>query len=998
MSTSSVKGPDTAQSNRLPQGGLVERDKPLSFVFDGQTLPGFRGDSLASALIANDKKLVARSFKYHRPRGIFSAGSDEPNALMTIGEGAHSEPNCKATMVELHHGMHARSQNGWPGVGFDVGAVNSVFSRLMPAGFYYKTFMWPSAFWEKVYEPLIRRAAGLGPAPTQPDPDRYETRSEFCDLLVVGSGPAGLAAALAAGRSGASVMLCEEDFAFGGRLNAESYRIGDQTGANWAKTVIGELGSMPNVRLCLNTAIVGIYDTNTHLGVQTLPNSASTGTETTFAQMLWNIVPRQVILATGAGERPIVFGGNDRPGVMLASAVRAYVNRFGVAPGKRAAVFTNNDDGWRTLLDLEAAGVEVAVMLDSRDNVSAQTLALAKNSSTRIVTGGRVVATAGWKKLRQVSIADASGSVNRFDVDLLAVSGGWNPNVALTTHLGAKPVWREEIAAFTPPDDLPENTRVAGAAAGHYSLPLALKGGIEAARLATDGGARLELPQVEDESTAVSPLWLVAGSRGKAFVDLQNDVTSSDIELAWREGFDNPEHIKRYTTLGMGTDQGRTGNVNALALIARAGNKPINLAGTLTGRPPYVPLRLGVLAGHHRGRHFRPTRQTSANGVAKKLGARLMTTGQWLRPQWYARAGETDWLDTVSREVVATRKSVGICDVSTLGKIDVQGEDAAAFLDRVYINNMAGVALNKTRYGVMLREDGMVMDDGTAARFARDHFVISTTTANAQKVMGHLHFCHQVLWPEMDVQMVSVTEQWSQYAIAGPNSRNVLAALVGGCLDISDEAFAFMACATFELDGMPARAFRVSFSGERAYEIAVPSRYGKDVFERLLELGAPYDITPYGTEALSVLRVEKGHVSGPEISGQTTARDLGLGRMMSKKKDFIGRVLAGREALVDPDRPALVGLKPENGDERLFSGAHILNPGDEPTPVNDQGYVSSVAYSPHLGHWIGLGLLAGGMGREGETVRAYDPVRNGDVKVRICSPVFVDPKGDRLRG
>jgi len=997
ISADALKSASAAQPNRLASGGLIDRSRPLTFEFDGQTLPAFFGDSLASALLANDKKLLARSFKYHRPRGIFTAGSGEPNALMTIGKGAHGEPNCKATCVELDNGMVARSQNGWPGVRFDIGAINSVFSPFMPAGFYYKTFMWPSSFWEMVYEPLIRRMAGLGPAPTEADPDRYETQNEFCDLLVVGSGPAGLAAALAAGRSGARVMLCEEDFTFGGRLNCEICEIGIHSGADWAKMVIGELGSMPNVRLCPNTAILGVYDGLTHLGVQTLSNSACGGNGNIFAQKLWKIVARQVILAAGADERPIVFGGNDRVGVMLASAVRTYINRYGVAPGKRAAIFTNNDDGWRTLRDLELAGVKVAVVVDHRENVAPQILALAKNCSARIMTGARVVATTGWKHLRRISVEDAKGKITRFNVDLLAVSGGWNPNIALTGHLGAKPVWSERIAAFVPPD-MGKNTHVAGAAAGHLSLGAALSDGIRAASLATGGKARLELPQIEDESTAITPLWLVAGSRGKAFVDLQNDVTSSDIDLAWREGFQNPEHIKRYTTMSMGTDQGRTGNMNGLAKIALANKKPIGLAGNMSGRPPYVPVRLAALAGGHRGRHFRPTRQTSANGVAKKLGARLMTTGQWLRPQWYAQTGETKWLDTVSREAVATRKSVGICDVSTLGKIDVQGEDAAAFLDRVYINNMAEVALNKTRYGVMLRQDGFVLDDGTAARFAHDHFVISTTSANALAVMQHLNYCHQVLWPELDVQMVSVTEQWSQYAIAGPNSRNVLAALVGDFLDVSNEAFPFMACARFELDGIQARAFRVSFSGERAYEIAVPAQHGKEIFERLLELGAPYDITPYGTEALGVLRIEKGHFSGPEISGQTTPRDLGLGRMMKKKKDFVGRVLAGRQALVDPDRPSLVGLKPENRRERLFSGAHILNAGARPTVANDQGYVTSAAYSPHMGQWIGLGLVSGGMGRQGETVRAYDPVRNGDIRVQICPPVFFDPDGERLRG
>lgn len=985
------------QVNRLGTGGQINRSEPLSFTFDGKTFGGFAGDSLASALIANGVKLVGRSFKYHRPRGIFTAGSEEPNALVTLGVGASREPNCKAPTLRLYDGMQAKSQNAWPNIRFDVGAMNAALAPFLPAGFYYKTFMWPSAFWEAVYEPIIRHAAGLGRASTQPDPDRYDVQNEFCDLLVIGSGPAGLAAALAAGRTGARVMLCEEDFVLGGRLNGESLEIGGEDSADWAASTIGELSSMPNVRVCPATAVVGVFDGNTHLAIQTLNPALSAAGQKGFAQKLWNIVPGEVILASGATERPLVFGGNDRPGIMLGSAVRTYINRFAVVPGKRAAVFTNCDDGWRTVSDLERAGVEVAVVVDTRDDLSPEIDQIAKQSSARIMTGSRVIATKGWRALRAITVVDAAGKQVEFDVDLLAVSGGWNPNIALTTHLGAKPAWSKKIAAFIQVLP-PKSMQVVGAAAGNLALGAALNDGVEAARRATDGKASLELPSVKNESTSVTPMWVIEGSKGKAFIDFQNDVTSSDIDLAWREGFRNTEHIKRYTTMGMGTDQGRTSNVNGLAKIALANGKPISQTGTTTGRPPYVPVRLGALAGMHRGKHFKPTRQASANTTARELGAQFLTAGQWLRPQWYAQDGESDWQQTVSREVTAVRNSVGICDVSTLGKIDIQGGDVAEFLNRVYINNMAGVAINKTRYGVMLREDGFVLDDGTAARFAQDHYVISTTTANAAKVMQHLHYCHQVLWPQLDVQMISVTEQWAQYAIAGPNSRAVLAQLIGDQYDINDANFPFMACAEFDLDGMPARVFRVSFSGELAFELAVPALYGEAIFTELLDAGVPYNITPYGTEALGVLRIEKGHASGPELSGQTTARDLGLARMMSKKKDFIGRVLAQRDVLNDPMRPILVGLKPVNCTDKFSSGAHVMPIGVMPSPENDQGYVTSVAYSPHIHSWVGLGLVAGGMERLGEVVRAYDPIRKGDVEVEICSPVFIDSDGSRLHG
>ncbi|MCF6327015.1 MAG: sarcosine oxidase subunit alpha family protein [Devosiaceae bacterium] len=1014
MANNSTLTPKPAQStvasqpNRLAKGGQIERSLPLSFEFDGQQLGAFSGDSLASALLANDIKLVARSFKYHRPRGIFSAGSEEPNALMTLGKGKYREPNCKATSVELYEGMAARTQNAWPSIGFDVGALASAFSPFLPAGFYYKTFMWPSAFWERIYEPIIRQAAGLGSASTLPDPDQYDVQHEFCDLLIVGSGPAGLAAAIEAGRAGLRIMLCDEDFAMGGRLSSEKLHIGDQNCAEWANSCLAELASMPNVRICASTAIVGRYDGCTYLGVQKLSGGPLSKAQQTYAEKLWIIVPAQVIMSTGATERSLVFGGNDRPGIMLASAVRTYINRFAVAPGKRAAIFTCCDDGWRTINDLKAAGVEVVAVIDSRETVKNEVLALGANSSAKVMLGATVIGTKGWKGLRQISVSDQQGDVSKFEVDLLAVSGGWNPNIALATHLGGKPIWCEEISSFKmASDDRVENVQIVGAAAGQYSLGAALNGGLKAASLVTGIKAKFVLPKTDDECFGITPLWVLPKSvgknskgqksRGKAFVDLQNDVTNTDIDLAWREGFKNPEHIKRYTTMGMGTDQGRTGTVNGLAQIAEANNEPMGLTGNITGRPPYVPVRLGTIAGLHRGKYFRPTRRTSAHEAATELDAHFVETGEWLRPQWYTKAGETNWLQSVTREAEAVRKSVGVCDVSTLGKIDVQGSDAAEFLNRVYINNMAGVAVNKVRYGVMLREDGFVMDDGTAARFGQNHFVISTTTANAGKIMQHLYYCHQVLWPELDVQMISVTEQWAQYAIAGPNSAKAMKLLVGDYLDLSDEAFGFMACAEFSLDGIPARAFRVSFSGERAYEIAVPAQYGQSIFNQLLSLGKEWDITPYGTDALAVLRIEKGHVSGPELVGQTTAKDLGFGGMMSKKKDFIGRVLAGRAALIEPDRPSLVGVRPVLKDDRFSSGAQFLPVGSSPVADNCLGYISSVAYSPHVGSWIGLGLIAGGSERIGEKVRAYDPVRNKDTLVEIVSPVFIDPKGARLR-
>jgi len=987
------------QPNRLAQGGLIDRNAPVGFRFDGKTYQGYRGDTLASALVANGVRLVGRSFKYHRPRGLLAAGPEEPNGLVEIGTGARREPNTKATTVELYDGLEAASQNRWPSLAFDVSAINSVLSPLFVAGFYYKTFMWPAAFWERVYEPLIRRAAGLGRASTEPDPDRYEKAHAFCDVLVIGGGPAGLMAALTAGRAGARVILCDEDFILGGRLNSERQEVSGRPGAEWARAVEAELAALPDVRIMRRTAVFGVYDGGTYGAIERVGDHMPVPPPHQPRQRLWKIVARSAVLATGAVERPIVFGGNDRPGVMLASAVRTYVGRFGATPGRRAAVFTTGDDGWRTVEAVAAAGIPVEAVLDARPEAPAAFIKAAERAGARVYLGAKVSDVHGGRGVKAFDLIDANGRRARIEADLLAIAGGWTPNLGLTTHLGSTPRWSDEIAAFVP-GALPKGMVVAGAAAGRLSLADALSTGAEsgaaAAGAAGFAAPAAEIPEASDEATGISPLWHVADSKGKAFVDFQHDVTAKDIALAAREGFTAVEHLKRYTTLGMATDQGKTSNVNGLAIMAELTGRSIPETGTTRFRPPHVPVAIGAFAGPHRGRHFKPTRLTAGHDWAREQGAVFVETGLWLRAQWFARPGETDWLQSVVREVNAVRNGVGICDVSTLGKIALSGVDVGTFLDRVYINTFSTLPVGKARYGVMLREDGFVMDDGTTARLTDDLYVMSTTTANAGKVMQHLEFCHQVLWPELDVAMVSITEQWAQYAVAGPRSRELLQRLFGPTVDLSNEAFPYLACAEFPLGGVRARLFRLSFSGELAYEIAVPARYGDALVRALMEAGADLGVTPYGTEALGVMRVEKGHAAGNELNGHTTAGDLGLGRMMSKKKDFIGRVMAGRPALTDPNRPTLVGLKPVDRSQRLHAGAHFLDLGAAPTADNDQGYMTSVVYSPTLGHWIGLGLVARGPQRIGERIRAYDPVRNRDTEVEICSPVFVDPEGARL--
>jgi sarcosine oxidase subunit alpha len=982
---------------RLASGGLIDRDRPLSFTFDGQSYRGFAGDTLASALVANGVTLVGRSFKYHRPRGILTAGAEEPNALVTLRTGARAEPNTRATTVELFDGLEAVSQNRWPSLKFDLLAVNQLAGPVFAAGFYYKTFMWPAAFWEKLYEPLIRRAAGLGKLSELPDPDSYDREHGFCDLLVIGGGPAGLAAALTAGRAGLRVILADEDSRPGGRLLAERHAIDGEAGHAWAARSAAELAGLPNVRVLPRTTLFGIYD-GEYAAVERVADHLPVPGAGQPRQRLWKIVARRAVLATGAIERPMVFGGNDRPGVMLASAVSAYVNRFAAVPGRRGVVFTTSDSGWATARDLIAAGIELAAVVEARGQLPPGADAVEQAGVP--VFAGAVVADVRGAPVRAVDVVDAGGIRHRIAADFVAMAGGWNPAIGLGSNLGARPVWSDSLSTFVlgaaPPGIAP-----AGAAAGVFSLGAGLASGVEQARAALRdlGCAAGAAPHWAacDEPAKARPLWHVGARRTKAFVDFQHDVTDGDIELAAREGFRSIEHLKRYTTLGMATDQGKTGQLNGHALLAAATGQSIAAAGTILSRPPYHPVAIGALAGHHRDAQFRPERRTAGHDWAAEQGAVFTDAGQWKRAQWFARPGERDWLETVNREVTMTREGVGLCDVSTLGKIDVHGPDAGLLLDRLYINTFSTLPVGKARYGVMLREDGMVMDDGTTTRLSADHFFVTTTTVNAARVMQHIDHARQVLWPELDVQATSVTEQWATYAVAGPRSRALLQALFAG-IDLSNAALPHMGAAEFAWEGAPARLFRLSFSGELAYEVSVPATRGDRLIRALFAAGQAFGVVPYGTEALGVMRIEKGHPAGNELSGQTTPADLGMARMMSTKKDFIGRIMAARPGLSDPARPALVGLKPVAAGVRLRAGAHIVPRGAIPDAANDHGYVTSAAFSPTLGHAIALGLLRDGPRRHGEVVTLHDPVRGPDIDAVVCNPVFVDPEGVRVRG
>lgn len=968
---------------RLHAGGLIDRTKRVDFRFDGRTLTGFAGDTLASALLANGVRIVGRSFKYHRARGILTDGIDEPNALVTLHGGARVEPNCRAPSVELFDGLEARSQNCWPSPNFDLMAVNGLFSKIFVAGFYYKTFMWPAAFWERLYEPLIRRAAGLGRLSGEPDPDSYDRSHAFADMLVVGSGAAGLSAALLAARRGMKVLLVESDSCGGGRLLSERHEVGGQPGAAWSAAMLRELAANERVTILTRTTLFGAYDGNSFAAAERVSDHQSTAAPGQPRQRYWKIVAAKAIFATGATERPIAFGGNDRPGVMMASAIQTYLNRYAVAPGKRVAIFTVCDTGYEVAADLASAGVEIAAIIDARGGS-------AREVSFAPVIAGEVVRTFG-KSLKAIEVRRFDGGTQRLVVDVLGMAGGWNPNIGFASHLGKRPDWCETLQAFRQ-DALPDGMLFAGAADGALSLPEAIASGEAAADRACGAS---DAPQRAAHSAQAAP-HVVSACPQKSFIDFQHDVTVDDMILADREGYRSVEHVKRYTTLGMATDQGKAGQILGHKVLAQHRGAEMRAVGTIAARPPHTPVAIGALAGIHRGEYLKPTRLTPTHRWAAENGASFVNAGLWKRAQWFSRPGDRDWLASAVREARAVRSGVGLCDVSTLGKIEVAGPDAALLLDRLYANMMSTLPVGKCRYGLMLREDGFVFDDGTVARIEENRFVVTTTTVNAVAVMRHIDFALQVIWPDLKAHACSITEGWAQIAVAGPMSRALLQDLLPA-IDLSNDAFPFMGAVSGEWSGIPMRLFRLSFSGELAYEIAVPTNQGDALMRALSSLGQKYGCTPYGLEALGILRIEKGHVAGGDLNGQVTAHDLGLGRMLSKKKDFIGRSMAERPALVDPARQTLVGLKPVDAAQRLSAGSHLFRQGAAEIASESQGHVTSVAFSGVLDQWIALGLLANGPERIGETIVAASPVRGTRIELEVCSPVFFDAAGERLR-
>ena len=999
-------------AKRLATGGRIDRSVRLTLNFDGRRVDGFKGDTLASALLASGEAVVARSFKYHRPRGICTAGVEEPNALVHLRDGERREPNARATMVEAYNGLAATGQNSWPNVRWDLKAANRFLAPFIGAGFYYKTFIGPfkgTGFW-MLCERFIRRAAGMGQAVTLDDPDGYERTNLHCDVLVIGAGPAGLSAALAAGRAGADVILAEQNAELGGALLSES---ADAPSDKWRAEVVSELDSRANVRVLKRATVFGAYDHDVYGVVERLWDHVAEPPDHQPRQRFASIRVKRAVLATGSIEQPMVFGGNDKPGVMLAGAARTYANRFAVLPGSQAVVATNNDSGYRAALDLAGAGANT-MLVDVRRAVPEDLLEPLKAQGIEFKLGHGVVQAKGRRRVRAAMIAPLSeegrttGPGQSMPCDLIAVSGGWQPALHLWSQRQQKPVFDAQKRCFVPVDGTVPTLACVGGVMAASGMGEAVEQGFAAGlRAAQDEGATGDAGTVPPISSAsigddwtrdVAAQRIILGRKGKpegkAFVDLQHDVTTGDLELAQREGYQAAEHAKRYTTAGMATDQGKTSSLNTLSQLAKLRNVDIAEVGTTTFRPPYTPITIGAIAGNETGEHFRPTRLTTIHQWHRENGAEFTDAGPWLRP-WYYPEPDEDLRAAYIREADHVRHHVGIIDVSTLGKIAVQGPDAAEFLNRVYVNGWKSLPVGRLRYGVMLREDGIVYDDGATARLSEHDFFMSTTTANAAGVLALAEKLLQTEWTDLEVHVTSITDQWATFAVAGPKARDLLSAAIDN-VDLGRDALPNNHFTHGFVSGIEVRVHRMSYSGELAYELYVPSLHGLDVWQALIAAGEPFDLRPYGTEAMGTLRVEKGHVAGPELDGRTNLGDLRLDGFASKKKPFVGSVLRHRPALADPERPSLVGLEIE-GDQGAAPGSLLFAIG-RPMDGHGDGWVSSTTYSPALGKNIALGFLKNGSSRIGETVQVANFVGDKIILATAASHHFFDPTGERQNG
>src|SRR5574337_378532 len=992
------KGTGMNANFRTLDGGRVDRGRNLGFTFDGKGYQGLAGDTLASALLANGVHLIGRSFKYHRPRGILGAGADEPNALVAVRrDDARYAPN-----------LRAESQNRWPSLAFDVGAVNDRFAPFLPAGFYNKTFMWPRKGWDRLYEPRIRAAAGLGTAPTLPDPDRYANRYVHCDVLVAGGGPAGLAAALTAADAGARVILCDEETEPGGSLLTETAAtIDGKPAASWLADTVATLAKHPLVTMLSRTTAFGYFAHNLIGLAERVSDHLASPDPELPRERLWQVRAKQVVLATGAIERPLVFPENDRPGIMLAESARVYLNRYGVKCGSRAVLATACDAAYQAALDLHRAGVTIAAIADIRKEANGTLPQAARAAGLQVRVASTITGTIGGLRVRGARIAQASngGRVSSAELvhcDLLLMSGGWTPSVHLFSQSRGKLRFDNELAAYVPGVSA-EQERSAGACRGVFGLAAALADGAAAGEAASaaagkGGGRGRSFACNAPEFGAGGFLGVLPHNRNparaKAFVDFQNDVTAKDIVLATREGFQSIEHVKRYTTTGMATDQGKTSNMNALGIVSGALSKPIPQIGLTTFRMPYTPTTFGAFAGLARGDLFDPARTTPIHEWAAGRGAAFEDVGQWKRAWYFPRQGE-DMHRAVARDCRAVRESVGIFDGTTLGKIEVVGPDAATFMNRLYTNAWSKLGVGRCRYGLLLREDGFVTDDGVVGRLAADRFHVTTTTGGAARVLAMMEDYLQTEWTDLNVWLTSITEQWAVVALQGPRSRSVLEGLVGG-IDISSKAMPHMSLAEGKICGVPTRLFRVSFTGELGFEVNVPADYGRAVWEAIFEAGKPFDITPYGTETMHVLRAEKGYiVVGQETDGTATPDDVGLSWAIGKTKpDFVGKRSLARPAMQAASRKQLVGLLTEDPQFVLEEGAQILAAADQAPPIKPLGHVTSSYLSANLGRSIALAMVAGGRGRMGQ--KLYVTTGNQPAPVTVASPIFYDPEGVRL--
>ena len=999
-------------STRLASGGrLLNRAAPVEFTFNGRSMTGYRGDTLASALLAQGQTLVGRSFKYHRPRGIVASGPEEPNALMNLGTGGRFEPNQRATTTELFDGLTAESQNHWPSLEFDIGVVNNYAARVLPAGFYYKTFIHPRAAWKHVFEPIIRRSAGLGRAPKDRDADIYEHFYVHVDVLVVGGGIAGLAAARAAAAGGAQVLVVEQSAHWGGRAPVDAGPIDGMAPEDWINTTVEQLENAENISMVTRCMGAGVYDHGYALAYQRLTDHAPQDGRP--RHRLWKIRAGHIVTATGAIERPLSFAGNDLPGVMLAGAVRDYAVNWAVSPGDRTVVVTNNDDAYRTAIALKQAGLEVPAVLDARPQADSPLIARARDLGIRVEMGRGVAKVLGRARVEGVATCAQAGEgavLDRIACDAVAMSGGWSPVVHLWSHAGGKLLWDAAQAHFRPdPDRAPTGDKgqpfVTAAGAANGALDTAgVLADAHAAGQAVAGPSLLSVPvaapRADPEDTApIAPVWVMPqgadeAHRAKMWLDFQNDVKVSDVQLAAREGFESVEHTKRYTTLGMATDQGKLSNINGLAVLAEALHAPVPQVGTTTFRPPYTPISFGAIAGEARGDLFQPLRRTPLHDWHEAQGAYWEPVGQWRRPYCYPRAGESH-PDAVNREVKNTRQAVGLLDASTLGKILVKGPDAGRFLDMLYTNMMSTLKPGRCRYGLMCNENGFLMDDGVVARIDDDTFLCHTTTGGAEHIHAHIEEWLQTEWWDWQVYTVNLTEQYAQVAVVGPRARELLD-LVGSDTDLSAPALPFMAWTDATIGGFKARVYRISFSGELSFEIAVKAAQGRAFWDLLVEAGAEFGAMPYGTEALHVLRAEKGFIMiGDETDGTVIPQDLGLGWAISKKKDdYLGKRAQERPHMTDPDRWKLVGLKTLDGSV-LPDGAYALADGTNANGQrNVQGRVTSTYFSATLGHGIAMGLVRHGPDRMGE-VLTFNRTDGGTVEARIVDAVFFDPEGEK---